>query len=202
MDEVEIVLEEKYQRIEALIENRMLNVLDPVVKKIYKEFGKRIFRRSSAPIDYSQKILRRCMEYRKVKTALEIGTLNGIVTAVMTQFCNKVITLDIEDLEAKYEIWDFLDIRDKIDFYLIRNELEKEKILKRIDFDFAFVDGDHTHCTWSDFMMTRKCKRLLFHEAIRDGNEVDKLLKSLPGHEVEYFDRGDKRIDLGYWSKR
>jgi len=194
-------LELKYQRMARIVDAKMSRVTDPIIKKVYKKFGVNIFRRCSAPADYSEKVFKDTMGHGKFVSALEIGTLNGITAAVMSQYVDKVYTFDIEDYDKKYEIWEYLGVRDKIKFYKINNELEKADIINKLYFDIAYIDGDHLHCTWSDFFLTRKCKHCIIHEATLESSEPWKLVQALPKKQVKYFKFAFiKECTIAYWN--
>ncbi len=194
-------MEIKYGHMTKMVERRMPGVRDPIIKKIHEHFGIVIFRRCSAPADFSERVFKDCFGGKKVKTILEIGTLNGITASVLTQYAEKVITMDIIDYAMKYEIWDKLGVSDKIEFRMVENELQKAKMISNMKFEFCYMDGDHLHHTWSDFMMVKKCGRVLLHEAILDGSQPNLLANSLPPEEIRFFNYGKKTSSLAYWSK-
>ena len=81
---------------------------------------------------------------------------------------------------------------------MIKNEAEKEAFLNKLDFDFCYMDGDHFHYTYSDWMMIRKCGRVLFHEYWPKQYAVWELVNSLPHEQFEY---DGKKLHYAYWSK-
>jgi len=195
---------EKYKHLERVMQRRMSRCTDIVVNKIYKKYGARFFRRCSAPADFADKVFPKFL--KGSKSVLEIGTLNGITAAVMAQYVDKVYTIDIIDYKEKYELWKWLGIEKKIEFFHIKNELQKFDLIESVDFDACYMDGDHAHHTWSDFFMVRKCGKVLLHEAIDEPSETYHLAQALPPNEIIYYDfavRGhpDKRSCLVGWSK-
>lgn len=162
--------------------------LTDFAKRIQKKFGSEVFRRSTIPLEFGDVAIQRYMQRPpKIKIALEIGTWNGIPAARMAQFCSKVITIDIEDRPEKYDIWKYMNVHDRIEFHLVSNETEKEELIKTLDFDFCYMDGAHALYTYSDWMMVRKCGRVLFHEYWEKQPPVWDLVNSLPENEVEPF---------------
>lgn len=196
-------LELKYERMVKIIKDRLIGVTDPFVHKIVKEFGLNVFRRCSAPADYAEKVFELCLKDKGYKSVLEIGTLNGITSALMAQYVDNVYTIDIKDSMIKYDIWKHLGVDNKIKSYIIDNEIEKADIINGLDFDLVYIDGDHLHCTWSDFFLTRHCGRALIHESILESSEPWKLVKALPPEEIEYFQfRRLKKCSVAYWQKK
>ena len=159
--------------------------LNNMIKRIYKKYTAEIFRRSTVPLCKGDLALDHFMKPLNVDTALEIGTWNGIPAAYMTQYAKKVITIDVIDNPIKYQVWSHLGILDKIEFYLVKNEIEKERLLRDLEFDFCYMDGNHLSYTYSDWMMVRKCGRVLFHEYWDKQLPVLSLINSLPKVEVK-----------------
>ena len=181
--------------------------LTPFTKKIYEKFGPEIFRRSTIPLCYGDLAIARYMKDKNINCALEIGTWNGLPSACMAQYADKVITIDIYDRPEKYDLWKWLGIDDKIVFYLVRTEAEKEDLIKNIKFDFCLMDGAHNWYTYSDWMMVRKCGKVLFHEYWDKQKPVWDLVNSLPKNEVSLFDiEGEldelKQKEFAYWEKK
>lgn len=195
-------LEIKMKRVVRLINSLMDGNRDPILRKIYDEFGPRIFRRCSAPADFAEKLFREKMRGKGFKTAVEIGCLNGITAAVMSQYVDVVHTFDIIDWKDKYKIWKFLGVEKKIRFHLIKNELEKYDIINGLDFDIAYVDGNHVNCTWSDYLVTRKCGRIFLHEATHESSQPWELAEALPEKEITKWQFGPKVCSLVYWDNK
>ena len=130
-----------------------------------------------------------------IKTVVEIGTYKGISAAWMAQFANKVITFDIKDYSEKYKLWEIFGLKNKIQFYKINNRIEIAKILKDIDFDFAFIDAAHNgSAVRRDFELVEKCGRVLFHDThVKTYADINRFVKKI----------GAKAIgsNFGYWTK-
>ena len=193
---------EKFARLNVLLKRRMPSVEDEMILRLFDKFGALPFRRCSAPSDFSERVIKDTFSNPEIKTALEIGTLAGITAAIMTQYVDKVYTFDIEDNPLKYKVWDFLGVNDKIDFYLVKNELHKRDIINKLDFDIAYSDGDHLHHTFSDFLLVEKCGRVLIHEARQPHSQPFALAHALPKNQIKYFTYGKYRADIAYWSNK
>lgn len=147
-----------------------------------------------------------------INIAIEIGTFWGISAAYIAQFANKVHTFDIIDHPQKYKVWDDLKVKNKVFFHLVKGrnivnktfkdfkgthtltgkEVDIKTILNTIDFDFAFIDGNHIYeDVKADFELVKKCGRVLFHDIIPEFEGVNKFV-----HEI-----GIKQIfyNVGYW---
>ena len=156
---------------------------NPLMRAIMKEFGRDAFARSSA-----------CMEFEAFlkrigaggKTCLEIGTYHGITAVLLSQYFEQVICVSIDDDPKKLmkrEIVSFLGI-DNVEFLQIIDNKHKAEVVQRLDFDFAYMDGDHTHDTLSDWGLVNKCGRVLMHEAWPIQSPTWNLANSLPKDEV------------------
>jgi len=139
-------------------------------------------------------IMRKFLVRRPVKVAVEIGTYWGVSAAWIAQFAEKVITIDVRPQEERFKIWGYLGI-DNIESVIVKNDEEKKAFLKDLEFDFAFIDGDHGPGVMLDLELCRKCGRILFHDVDRGFSWPDKAVGTLPRHEV-IFDGL-----FAYWEK-
>jgi len=149
---------------------------DPQLAKIFKRFGADAFRRSSA-VDVFDPFLREVG--LTGKRCVEIGTYNGITSIILARYFEEVITLDIFPRTEKHAIADYLGVRN-VRFVDIKDNEEKVRIIGALDFDAAYVDGNHMDDTMSDFDLVKHCGRVLFHEYRSWGTVfdlIDKLRK-------------------------
>ncbi len=169
----------------------------PLMSKILDHFGKRAFARSSA-----------CMEFEAFlkrigaggKTCLEIGTYHGITAVLLSQYFERVVCVSVDNDPAsllKHQIVEFLGI-ENIRFFDVANNEEKAVIINQLDFDFAYMDGDHTHDTESDFLLVERCGRVLLHEAWAIQAPVFNLANSLPKDEITWADYDC----FAYWERK
>ena len=131
----------------------------------------------------------------KIKTVVEIGTYKGISTAYMAQFAKTIFTFDIEDYPEKYKVWEDLGIKNRINFYLVKNSVDIRKVLDKIKFDFAFIDDDHKYDTIKEhFPLVSGCGKVLLHDVAK--------LKKFPGVK-KFADEVKAEIigNIAYWSK-
>lgn len=146
---------------EKQVSDRVQLVLtDPTLLSVYRKFGAGAFRRSSVfhGLDRSLK------DWGvRGKQCIEIGTFNGITAAILSRYFDHVVTVDVLPNTAKKEILEHLGIRN-VTTIDVSDNCEKAAVLKDLDFDFAYLDGDHAHDTESDWALVKKCGRVLFHE--------------------------------------
>lgn len=154
-----------------------------------------------------ERLFRSLLYGKKIKVAVEIGTYNGTTTALLAHYADKVITIDVRNYIDKYPFWFDYGVYQKIDSYLVVDDKDKADLLRRIDFDFAFIDGDHMEKSVRfDLECVKKCGRVLFHDyyetrergdiASASSRGVVRVVDELPGDEV--------RIGkpFAYWEKK
>lgn len=142
-----------YERFWALLNDRAL-------MQVFERYGPAAFRRSSVLEGFETFI--KAQNFRG-STCVEIGTLKGLTAIVLARYFDRVVTIDIVDDPQKREIAAMLGVTN-IEFHTVKDNLEKAKRIALIDFDGAYVDGDHARDTESDFSLVKRCGRVLFHE--------------------------------------
>lgn len=127
----------------------------------------------------------------KLGTVIEIGTFHGATAAYMAQFAKHVHTFDVRNLYDK-DTWQKLGLADKIQFHHVKDRAEIAEIIKDIDFDFSFIDDDHSpEGVRASFEIVKRCGRVLFHDI-----EHPKF----PGVSAFIDEIGARRLDRnGYW---
>jgi len=107
------------------------------------------------------------LEGQHFNVALEIGTKRGMSAMVLAHFAEVVITIDIVRdplLDAVLATFN-TGLQGHIAPVIVRNDHDKRLLVRRLDFDMAFVDGEHTYAGCElDFLITKKCGRVLFHD--------------------------------------
>lgn len=120
---------------------------------------------------------RKFIQEENPNTVLEIGTANGVSALLASYECQEVITIDIIPFPIAEVLWHIFRKRDKIHSFIV-NKPEKIELIKNLDFDFAFIDGDHSfEGVKTDFEAVSKCGKVLFHDYIYPGSDYDKWTK-------------------------
>ena len=147
---------------------------------------------SSAVKDDLDGVMKKLGRYDDI---IEIGTHNGLSTAILTQYGRRIFTFDIALRNAEY-IWNLLKVRNKISSYVgnnIKYEIDyiRREWKGRVKFNFAVIDGWHEYYSVkADFEMVSFCGRVLFHDY--DTSSGVKILCN---------EIGAKKIskNFGYW---
>lgn len=166
---------------------------DPMLLKVYEKFGIAPFRRSSV-FHGLGKFLRQS-DVRGA-TCFEVGTWNGLTAVVLSRFFDQVVSVDIAHNALKHDIFAHLGITN-VRCVDIRDNDHKAQVVKRTEFDCAYLDGDHANDTEIDWDLTKHCGRVLFHEVWPFQPPVWKLVNTLPEAEVSYGGAG-----LALWRRR
>lgn len=184
----------------------------PLMKAIFKRFGKVAFGRSSACAEFESFLrqlanaaaaagthaMRLPPEWPLGRVCLEIGTFHGITAVILSQFFERVVCVSIDEMPVmKREIVEYLGIKN-IAFYDAKDNAEKARFIHALAFDFAYSDGDHAHDARSDWELVKRCGRVLQHEAWPLQAPVWRLLHELPKEEITWaaYDC------LAYWQRR
>lgn len=171
------------KEIEKQVGDRVQTLLkDPYLFAAYQRFGAETLRRSSVFHG-----LDRFMSELGVrgKCCFEVGTWHGLTAAVLSRYFDRVVTVDIENRLLKHEVLAHLGIMN-VECIDIKSNEQKAAIARDLDFDFAYLDGNHANDTESDWEITRKCKRVLMHEAWPWQEKVWRLVHQLPVEQVKF----------------
>lgn len=161
-------------------------------QRIVRQFGASAIRKSALSIGRGEAVFKKALAGRKV--ALEIGTYRGISAACMAQYCERVVTIDLkhgrledhDDPWDRKKFWASLGL-ENINLHLVGDDGEKAKLVRSLDFDFAFIDGDHGDGVLTDFELVKRCGCVLFHDyaTTKPDHSVFKLVNSLPKRQVK-----------------
>ena len=158
-------------------------------------YGYNHIHRSVLSSEEQENMFRYFMMKKEIKTIVETGTYNGTTTALLAHYADKVITIDKKNYIDKFPFWIDYQVYNKIKSYIIDDDADKAELLKNIDFDFAFIDGDHSEKgVRADFELVKRCGRVLFHDYYEVGSKLDfgaarsqgvcKVVDELPDDEV------------------
>lgn len=168
-------------------------------ERIVSLYGPAVMKRSAMNIRDGAGVFERVLSGKGYRTALEIGTYRGVSAAEMSQFCERVVTIDLFDgrLESLGEscdreaFWNSLGIHN-VELKLVHDDAEKRRFVDALDFDFAFIDGAHDHRVKDDFEMVKRCGHVLFHDYDKRGGPdtdiVYDFINTLPKEQIEVMD--------------
>ncbi len=132
----------------------------PDLRKVYENFGMEVFRRSSCLDGFNAFVDRAGF---KGKRCIEIGTCHGLTAIVLARYFDEVITFDITPKPIRHEIAAFCGVTN-IRFVDVTSNAEREERLRGVEFDAAYIDGNHTRETHEDFALVGHCGQVMFHE--------------------------------------
>jgi hypothetical protein len=141
------------------------------ILKVMLEFGYRIARGSAAGVNgesqfvLQERLFRKCLSDKEIHHVVEIGTWRGVSAAVLAHYVNKVTTVDIRYYDEAPRVWLWAGVQEKIEYVVVDDDRVKEAIISDLDFDFAFIDGEHSYDAVAlDFELVKRCGRVLFHD--------------------------------------
>lgn len=140
-----------------------------IQQKLIDHFGDNINEMSCVYIADGENSLRHFLEGKRFRTIIEIGTYQGVSTAILSEYADKVHAIDIVDLPMRNEIFNFLGVTN-VSFYKCSADFsDKEKKVKEIfskeDVDLVFIDGDHWgKALEQEFNLVKACKKILIHD--------------------------------------
>lgn len=167
--------------------------------KIIALHGSDILHKSIISIRGGAGVLTELLQGGKYKTVLEIGTYRGVGAAEISQYVDRVITIDLnygklEKLGEKHDrfaFWRSLGANN-IEFIGVEDDADKARIVNSLDFDFALIDGAHDETVKNDFELVKRCGNVLFHDFDRRGRrELDYVIdfiETLPKHQLTPMD--------------
>jgi len=176
-----------------------MNKTDLIHGKIIDLYGQTALRKSALNIRGGAGVFEQVLAGKGYRTILEIGTYKGCSSAAMAQYCDRVITIDLAKGKLEWNgvefdrqaFWDSLGVKN-IEFHAVKDDAEKKMLVDSLDFDFAFIDGAHDRTVADDFAITKRCGKVLFHDADDNGpnksNCVYEFISSLPKDQVEFID--------------
>lgn len=162
--------------------------------------GGSVLKRSALSIRGGAHVFEQLLSGKGYATALEIGTYRGVAAAEMSQYVERVVTIDLKQgkLENSGEnfdrlsFWASLDLKGRVDLFLANDNEDKRNFVETLSFDFAFIDGAHDQTVKDDFEMVKHCGRVLFHDYDRRGTPekdyVYDFVNTLPKEQVQVID--------------
>ena len=109
---------------------------------------------------------------------VEIGTWRGVSAALLAQFAEHVVTIDVWAQPQVAQVIDYLGLQERVTAIVLPDDLAKKMLLFDLIFDAAYVDGAHDFASAAlDFACVRRCGRVLFDDCTSPG--VQRLLDGL-----------------------
>ena len=175
-----------------------------MLDRIVATYGPGVLRKSAMNIRGGAGVFEKVLAGKGYRRVLEIGTYRGVSTCEISQYVDRVITIDLIDGKLEHtdpgfdrqEFWTALGI-DNIELRLVADDAEKKALVDTLDFDFAFIDGAHDHTVRDDFEMVKRCGRVLFHDADDNRkrgfkqdapNDVYEFISTLPQDQLTFLD--------------
>jgi hypothetical protein len=163
-----------------------------IQQKLIERFGQSINEMSCVYISDGENSLRHFLNGKKFDTIIEIGTYQGVSTAILSEYATKVYAIDIVDLPLRNEIFNYLNV-DNVDFYKCQVDFaDKEKkvkeIMKKEKVDLVFIDGDHWgEALRQEFDLFKSIPEILIHDYEEAFPVVYDFCNNLPkeGYEIE-----------------
>lgn len=134
---------------------------------ISRNFGDEVFRvpnKSFVNINEAEFFRMIDMISYRPKLLIETGTASGCSALLLSQYAERIITFDVVEAPVRRDIWKFYGVDDRITSHVIKKTSEIPGLIPE-EFDFAFIDGDHTYAGCAlDIAVLEKCRRILFHD--------------------------------------
>lgn len=168
-------------------------MISPVHARIVELYGQHILRKSALSIRGGAGVLERFLSGGDYRTALEIGTYRGVSAAEISQYVDRVITIDLKhgklehngETHDRHAFWASLGV-DNVTLIQVADDEEKRRVIDGLSFDIAFLDGAHDAAgVRGDFALTKRCGRVLFHDA--DDNRLRAIKPDASNHVFEFL---------------
>jgi len=157
-------------------------ILDGFVKCLVPEIGEDLVA-SSLGIAGGQQALLRQMETLwslRLDTVVEIGTQEGVMTALLSRFARQVISLDLDESPFVRPVLEFVGARNVAHLPLERHAMPL--LRKRLKFDLAVIGptDEADGAAWG-FPHVKHCGRVLFrgYGASAEDPQVTRLVDGL-----------------------
>ncbi len=161
----------------------MTDLLDDIITRLTARFGPHVLEASAAVHCGREVVARQLGRLRgyRLGTVVEIGTRHGVMAAVLARLAQRVITIDLHSSPLVADVLACAGAGNVVPIR-VHSDAAKAVLLDGLDFDLAFIDGDHSveGAAW-DFLHTHQCGRLLFHDYADPGfHGVTDFVDGLP----------------------
>jgi len=161
-----------------------------IVQRVVEQLGDEVLKQSCVPEDPWQ-----CFPKGfHCRTLLEIGTNRGVSAVVWLGYAESVISIDIHEHTDRRRVVAALPpyIANKIAYVVVPDNHAKQILIRNLNFDVAFVDGDHGLAQVElDMWMVQRCGLVLFHDYPTCGGHggVGAMLEDVQGGQFKQTGR-------------
>jgi hypothetical protein len=186
---------------------------------LINKYGQKILKKSALHLKDGAEDIEYFMQKNPIETAIEIGTFRGVTSLLMANYCKKLITFDLYEGQLEYLLNDFewgqgdrwIDTpyrqqlwfpygTDNIFFLPVEDNKKKAYYLRELNYDFAFIDGDHSYeGVKADFEMVKDCGRVLFHDYDKAEGKSCPVRDFINSIKEGYI---ETTTDFAYWEAR
>ncbi len=166
-------------------------------------FGQELFTengKTNWTLKCNEMIFRSFLKDKTINNAVEIGTKHGVGSVLLAHYAYHLTTIDIVPRTEPMAIWSHFGVLPKIDYSVVLNNDVKAKLIESLEFDFAFIDGNHSYEGIKlDFDLVKHCSRVLFHDY-----SCEEPVKEGCMEFFKEFPEGELIIEepFAYWEKR
>jgi SAM-dependent methyltransferase len=157
--------------------------------RLREKFGDSLAWNSTACNGKQEETFRGLLEGIKPKLVLEIGTHQGISTALLAEYAEKVVTVDIIPNALCKSIWQYLGVAEKIESHVFMSQQVRDDLIVNtaVKADLIFIDGGHLmRDVEYDFSLC-SCTTVLFHDywdSEKSWPDIKEFVDSLVSHNL------------------
>jgi predicted O-methyltransferase YrrM len=140
--------------------------LDDVTSRLRARFGEEVLSASALVHGGREVVARQVARIRRLRprTIVEIGTRYAAFAALLGRIAERVVTLDLHEAPVVPDVLECAGATNVVPIRVADNAA-KGLLLDCLDFDLAFVDGNHERAGVAfDFAHVRRCGVVLFHD--------------------------------------
>jgi hypothetical protein len=140
-----------------------------LLQKRLESFGRGIAWNWTCCSPSQEPTFRALLERLQPRVVLEIGTHQGVSAALLAEYAERVITVDVLPNPACLKVWDALGVTGRIESSVHQSQAGRDsQILSGAgQADLAFIDGSHLMRDLAyDFHLVIRggCKRIILHD--------------------------------------
>lgn len=128
--------------------------------------------------------LARTVQDENYGTIIEIGTYQGAGACLLADYARRVITFDVKDWPLREQVIQLFCKQEPIEFRHVNFSRQEDAnavlalALSKLDFDLAFIDGNHEYESVRDnFNAVKHCGRVIFHDYKHNTWHTDRTVR-------------------------